>query len=63
MMVIALREVRQEGRAAICGEDKWIVVFWEGGDMKETDHLNRLSLGRKILESVIKKYTGGLGVV
>ena len=58
MLVFALREEREEGRAAICGEDKWIVLFW-GGDMKKTDHLNGLSLGRKILEGVIKKYTGG----
>jgi hypothetical protein len=31
MMVIALREVIQEGRAAICGEEKWIVFFWRCG--------------------------------
>jgi hypothetical protein len=31
--------------------------------MKETDNLNGLSLGREILEGVIKKYTGRHGVV
>lgn len=48
-------------RAAMCGGDKCI-VFWLG-EMKDTYRLYELSLDRRILEGIIKKYTGGHGVV
>jgi hypothetical protein len=35
----------------------------EGAKMKETHNLNELSLDGKILEGIIKKYTGEHGVV